>query len=129
MNMSLWCWVKIDTEMECLVDLLNTQRNVGFYLICIQLTFSPLEFFHLALSYSEPVDLYENGQMASFSQIGPPQNLTLEINERGEYILSWERPEYGFETLRYYILKWWKEPENVLYGEIKTPDYAYIGEH
>uniref|UniRef100_A0A336N3I8 CSON010025 protein n=1 Tax=Culicoides sonorensis TaxID=179676 RepID=A0A336N3I8_CULSO len=81
------------------------------------------------LSYSEPIDNFDNGEMAPFSQIGPPQNLTLEINEDGDYVLTWERPEYGFEGLRYYILRWWKEPENVLFGEVKTPDYAYTVEH
>lgn len=86
-------------------------------------------FLFLAESYAEPVDIFgENGEMAPFSQIGPPQNLTLEINEDGEYILKWEKPEYGYETLRYYILRWWKEPDNILYGEIKTPDYQYRGE-
>lgn len=112
--------------MECSAEPLNTPQNVSLVTV-VGLAFCYFILI-LALSYSEPVDLYENGQMASFSQIGPPQNLTLEINEHGDYILSWERPEYGFETLRYYILKWWKEPENILYGEIKTPDYAYTGE-
>lgn len=65
--------------------------------------------------------------MQPFSQIGPPRNLTLEVTEDGDFRLTWERPEYGLETLRFYILKWWLEPGNAMYGEIKTPDYEYTG--
>ncbi|XP_063709188.1 protein borderless [Culicoides brevitarsis] len=125
-----WRATKADTDTEKTIYNLEPSHEYEFMVLSQDrygdgLFSRAFKYATKPLSYSEPVDAFQNSQMASFSQIGPPQNLTLEINEDGEYILSWERPEYGFETLRYYILRWWKEPENILYGEVKTPDYQY----
>lgn len=65
----------------------------------------------------------------TFNEVGPPQNLTLHVNEYGEYVLTWERPDYGLDMLRYFILQWWQEPEHILYGTIETPDYSYTVQH
>lgn len=80
------------------------------------------------MSYQEPMPVNDQ-QIMLFSQVGPPRNLSLYINDNGDYVLSWERPEYGLDSLRYYILQWWKEPEHVLYGTVETPDYSYVVQH
>lgn len=81
-------------------------------------------FLISATSYHEP-ESFQDTQIAAFSQIGPPLNLSLYITEENEYILSWEQPDYGLDQLRYYILQWWQEPEHVLYGKIETSNLTY----
>lgn len=78
----------------------------------------------LAVQYQEP-ESFQDSQLAAFSQIGPPQNLTLFISEDNEYIFSWEQPDYGLDQLRFYIFQWWQEPEHILYGKIETSNLTY----
>lgn len=65
----------------------------------------------------------------AFSQIGPPLNLTLFISEDDEYILTWEKPDYGVDQLRFYIVEWWQEPGHISYGRVETSNLSYTVEH
>lgn len=42
---------------------------------------------------------------------------------------TWEPPEYGYEMLRIYVLKWFRvnEPLHVLSGTVETRNLYYIG--
>lgn len=63
-----------------------------------------------------------------FAQIGPPRNVSVEQTDVGdEFVVSWYPPEYGMETLRVYVVKWWREPGHWLMGTAETRDTYYKG--
>lgn len=65
-----------------------------------------------------------------FAQIGPPRNVSVEQTDSGdEFVVTWYPPEYGIETLRVYVLKWWREPGHFLMGTAETRDTYYKGNY
>lgn len=65
-----------------------------------------------------------------FAQVGPPRNVTVEQTDAGdEFIVSWLPPEYGLETLRVYVLKWYREPGHFLTGTAETRENYYKGNY
>lgn len=63
-----------------------------------------------------------------FAQVGPPRNLTVTQTDVGdEFVASWYPPEYGIETLRVYVLRWFQEPGHFLVGTAETRDTYYKG--
>ena len=66
--------------------------------------------------------------MQSFAQIGAPHNLTVTPKEDGDgYVVSWEPPEHGLDTLRVFLIKWYREPGHLLHGTAETRGYYYTG--
>lgn len=63
-----------------------------------------------------------------FSQIGPPQNVTVTQTDAGdEFVVSWDPPEFGLETLRVYVVRWYLEPGHYLQGSAETRETYYVG--
>lgn len=63
-----------------------------------------------------------------FIQIGPPRNLTVsETSVSGEFVASWDAPEHGLDSLRVYIVRWYREPGHYLHGSAETRENYYKG--
>ena len=63
-----------------------------------------------------------------FAQVGPPKNVTVQQTDVGdEFIVSWYPPDYGIETLRVYVVRWFREPGHHLVGTAETRDTYYKG--
>lgn len=66
--------------------------------------------------------------MQQFAQIGPPRNMTVEAKPTGDgYVVSWYPPDYGLESLRVYLVRWYREPGHFLHGTAETRDNYYTG--
>lgn len=61
-------------------------------------------------------------------RMGPPRNLTALENSHG-YLLHWDPPAHGLESLRLYVIRWWREPEHYLIGSAETIDTYYQLRH
>lgn len=63
-----------------------------------------------------------------FSQIGPPRNVSVQAKpDGGEYVVSWDQPDYGLETLRVYVVRWYREPGHYFHGSAETRELYYTG--
>lgn len=63
-----------------------------------------------------------------FIQIGPPRNLTVMPTSTGdEFVVSWLPPEHGLDSLRVYIVRWYREPGHYLHGSSETRENYYKG--
>ncbi|XP_028896692.1 protein borderless isoform X2 [Zeugodacus cucurbitae] len=62
------------------------------------------------------------------SSISAPVNLTATNNVQG-WLLHWQPPKRGSESVRLYTVRWWKEPEHFLIGTIETFDNFYQLRH
>lgn len=70
----------------------------------------------------------ENGlqdALLQFSQIGSPRNFYVR-KEQDNFVARWEPPELGLDQLRFYILRWWIEPQHKLHGSAETSETHYI---
>lgn len=64
-----------------------------------------------------------------FAQIGPPRNVTVVQTQAGdEFVVSWYPPEYGIDSLKLYVVRWYREPGHILHGSAETRENYYIGE-
>lgn len=79
----------------------------------------------LAKEYELPEHLRDN--ILSFSQIGPPRNVSVDFHRDG-YFVSWEPPEYGNDALALYIVRWFMEPGHKLDGSAETRETNYTGD-
>lgn len=43
------------------------------------------------------------------------------------FVVSWDSPEYGLETLRVYLVRWYREPGHFLHGTAETRENYYTG--
>lgn len=69
-------------------------------------------------------------EVHNFAQIGPPRNVSVEPKPSGDgYVVSWEPPDYGLESLRVYLVRWYREPGHYLYGTAETRDNYYTGKN
>lgn len=80
-------------------------------------------YFTKPREFSDPEQY--NDPVMPFSQIGPPRNLTLYQNSDG-FAATWDPPEYGLDSLRVYIVRWWLEPDHLLHGSAETRDNFYV---
>ncbi|KAH8260381.1 hypothetical protein KR026_010586, partial [Drosophila bipectinata] len=74
---------------------------------------------------------HELGQIptsAAAGGLGAPWNITAVSNQQG-WLLHWEHPTQGLESLRLYAVRWWKEPEHFLIGHAETFDNFYQLRH
>lgn len=72
----------------------------------------------------EPPETFQD-TLLQFNQIGSPLNLTVEkINNN--YEARWLPPELGLDQLRFYILRWWIEPQHKLHGSVTIAENHYI---
>lgn len=64
--------------------------------------------------------------MLPFSQIGSPQNITVNSTIDG-YIVKWLKPDDGIDNLRLYRVKWWKNHnfDDICTGE--TSETRFLG--
>lgn len=63
-----------------------------------------------------------------FSQIGAPRNVTVQPKPNGDgYVVSWDQPDYGLDTLRVYVVRWYREPGHFFHGSAETRELYYTG--
>lgn len=63
-----------------------------------------------------------------FSQVGPPRNVTVQPKPDGDaYVVSWDAPDYGLDTLRVYVVRWYREPGHYFHGSAETRELYYEG--
>lgn len=75
-----------------------------------------------------PSELRDFQQVHQFSQIGPPRNVSVAEKPTGDgFVVSWDPPEYGLETLRVYLVRWYREPGHFLHGTAETREHYYTG--
>lgn len=74
--------------------------------------------FKDAQQYRDPIQ--------QFAQIGPPRNLSVDQTPDGNYLVTWDPPEYGKELLRIYLVRWWLEPKHTLHGTAETRQTQYL---
>lgn len=80
--------------------------------------------------FTDSPDLSLVEPVMHFAQIGPPRNVTVEQTDAGdEFVVSWYPPEYGLETLRVYVVRWFREPSHLLIGSAETRDTYYKGNY
>ncbi|XP_031624013.1 protein borderless isoform X4 [Contarinia nasturtii] len=83
-------------------------------------------YFTKASEYFTDAPDQLNEPVMHFAQIGPPRNLTVHQTDAGdEFVASWYAPEYGNETLRVYVLRWFREPGHFLTGTAETRETYY----
>lgn len=86
----------------------------------------PLEYKASEYFTDSPDQL--NEPVMHFAQVGPPKNVTVQQTDVGdEFIVSWYPPDYGIETLRVYVVRWFREPGHHLVGTAETRDTYYKG--
>ncbi|ALC38084.1 CG16857, partial [Drosophila busckii] len=71
---------------------------------------------------------HQQGQSNAAGNLGAPWNLSIHNNQQG-WLLVWEHPTQGLETLRLYTVRWWKEPEHFMVGSAETFDNFYQLRH
>ncbi|KAG4079404.1 hypothetical protein HA402_008096 [Bradysia odoriphaga] len=77
-----------------------------------------------------PSELRESHQVHQFAQIGPPRNVTVAEKPTGDgFVVSWDPPEYGLESLRVYLIRWYREPGHFLHGTAETREHYYTVKH
>ncbi len=83
----------------------------------------------LAIDFLDnPSELRDLHQVHQFSQIVPPRNVTVTEKPTGDgFVVSWDPPEYGIETLRVYLVRWYREPGRFLHGTAETRELYYTG--
>ncbi|CAH0560339.1 unnamed protein product [Brassicogethes aeneus] len=57
--------------------------------------------------------------------IGFPRNVTVVTKDDG-LLVNWEKPEYGFENLKRYIIRWSQGPDEYIYGSDDTTETHYL---
>lgn len=64
---------------------------------------------HAVYTYTDAPDELKE-PVPHFAQIGPPRNMTVKQTDAGdEFVVSWDAPEYGLDTLRVYVVRWFRE--------------------
>lgn len=62
----------------------------------------------------------------TFAPIGPPRNVSVHLTLDG-YLVTWEPPEFGKESVRVYIVRWSEGPFELLCGTAETKDLFFSG--
>ncbi|GLV33104.1 borderless [Carabus blaptoides fortunei] len=60
----------------------------------------------------------------TFAPIGPPRNVSVHLTMNG-YLVTWEPPEFGKQSVRVYIVRWTEGPSELLCGTVETKDLFY----
>ena len=60
-----------------------------------------------------------------FPPVGYPRNISVFPTDHG-FVVTWEPPEYGAENLKFYVVRWFEEPENHLFGSAETKNTSYL---
>lgn len=76
-----------------------------------------------------PAEFRSDVAVPQFSQVGPPRNVTVQPKPDGDgYVVSWDEPEYGRDSLRVYVVRWYREPGHYFHGSAETRELYYEGE-
>ncbi|XP_023166123.2 protein borderless [Drosophila hydei] len=67
---------------------------------------------------------HQQSRPSTIGGLGAPWNLSVLSTPQG-WLLHWEHPTVGLETLRHYSVRWWKEPDHFLIGTAETFDNFY----
>ncbi|KAL7045228.1 hypothetical protein ACKWTF_002178 [Chironomus riparius] len=114
-------------KYEATIDNLEPAREYEFMVLSQDryndgLFSKPYRYRTKAHDYEEPSELPKS--TLQFSQIGPPRNVSVKLNEDG-YFVSWDAPEFGQDQFGLYIIRWFLEPEHELCGSIETRNNSY----
>lgn len=87
-----------------------------------------VDYFFLAKNFLETPSEFRD-TVRQFSQIGPPHNVTVVEKSTGDgYVVGWDAPDYGLETLRVYVVRWYREPGHYFHGSAETRELYYESE-
>lgn len=63
--------------------------------------------------------------ISKFPPVGYPRNVTVRPTEGG-LLVSWLKPEYGLEFLKWYIVRWTKGRDDYFFGSADTTNTSYL---
>ncbi|XP_015601580.1 protein borderless isoform X2 [Cephus cinctus] len=80
--------------------------------------------------FTKPSDIDQNSASEFRSpkaseSMGHPQNVRVQTTVEG-YLVTWDPPSYGSESVRVYIVRWFRGPAEHLYGRAETTDTYYL---
>ncbi|XP_040167442.1 protein borderless [Anopheles arabiensis] len=126
-----WRTLKVNDKhvLEATITNLQPAREYEFMVLC-QDNYGDGMFSKAFRYFTKPTEFEqpENGlqdALLQFSQIGSPRNFYVR-KEQDNFVARWEPPELGLDQLRFYILRWWIEPQHKLHGSAETSETHYI---
>ncbi|XP_044008144.1 protein borderless isoform X2 [Aphidius gifuensis] len=57
--------------------------------------------------------------------LGPPENIRVQVTGEG-YLVTWDPPLKGRDSLKNYVVRWFRETTDSIYGKIETADTFYL---
>ncbi|XP_055593072.1 protein borderless isoform X2 [Uranotaenia lowii] len=128
-----WRTFKVSNKhtMEATITNLQPAKEYEFMVLCQDsygdgMFSKAFRYFTKPKEFEQPETFQDT--LLQFNQIGSPMNLTIE-KKHGNYEARWLPPELGLDQLRFYILRWWIEPQHKLHGSITTPENSLILEN
>lgn len=71
---------------------------------------------------SEPEPIFIGGR---YPPVGYPRNVSVHPTDSG-LLVTWKRPEYGMEYLKWYIVRWSKVTDEYIFGSADTTNTTYL---
>lgn len=103
-----------------LVKHIDILQNVTNFFFKINKIFFNKILFYTAQYFNQPEQFKgDEPTLDPFAQVGPPHNLTVAEATDG-YLITWDAPVYGTDSLRVYMLRWYLEPEHQILGSVPT---------
>ncbi|XP_053694924.1 LOW QUALITY PROTEIN: protein borderless [Sabethes cyaneus] len=125
-----WRTFKVSNKhvLEATITNLQPAKEYEFMVLCQDnygdgMFSKAFRYFTKPKEFEQPETFQDT--LLQFNQIGSPINLTIE-KRNNNYEARWQPPELGLDQLRYYILRWWIEPQHKLHGSVSTPDVTYV---
>lgn len=60
--------------------------------------------------------------------IGAPESVRVQSTGEG-YLVTWDPPSKGRDSLRNYIIRWFRESTDTIVGKIETADTFYLSKN
>ncbi|XP_058817731.1 protein borderless isoform X2 [Topomyia yanbarensis] len=125
-----WRTFKVSNKhiLEATITNLQPAKEYEFMVLCQDnygdgMFSKAFRYFTKPKEFDQPETFQDT--LLQFNQIGSPLNLTVE-KRSNNYQARWQPPELGLDQLRYYILRWWLEPQHKLHGSVSIPEVNYI---
>lgn len=127
-----WRTFKVSNKhmLEATITNLQPAKEYEFMVLCQDnygdgMFSKAFRYFTKPREFEQPETFQDT--LLQFNQIGSPLNLTIE-KRSSHFEAHWQPPELGLDQLRYYILRWWIEPQHKLHGSVTTPEISHTFE-